>query len=63
LEAFTLAPDASIDIGTGFAVTHDQALLLIVDPNGDIEESDNTNNQITISIAVDEAPPPDEAPQ
>jgi hypothetical protein len=64
LPGFTLEPGASIDIGTGFQVAQDQALLLIVDPNGDVEESDNTNNQITISIAVDEPPPPPEdAPQ
>jgi subtilase family serine protease len=31
---------------------------LIVDPNGDIEESDNTNNRITVSVAVSGAPPP-----
>lgn len=60
---FTLAPGASIDIGTGYAVTQDQSLLLIVDPNGDIEETENTNNQITISVAVDEPPAPEGAPQ
>jgi hypothetical protein len=59
LPGFTLAPGESIDIGTGYQVTEDQTLLLIVDPNGDIEESDNTNNSISISIAVEEeAPPP-----
>jgi subtilase family serine protease len=58
LPGFTLEPGASIDIGTGYAVTETQTLLLIVDPNGDVEESDNTNNQITISIAVDEEPEP-----
>jgi hypothetical protein len=63
LPGFTLEAGASIDIGTGYAVTEDQALLLIVDPNGDVEESDNTNNQITISIGVEEEPEtPTEAP-
>jgi subtilase family serine protease len=67
LPGFTLEAGASIDIGTGYMVTEDQALLLIVDPNGDIEESDNTNNQITISIGIEEEPetptePPVEEP-
>jgi subtilase family serine protease len=39
-------------------VTQDQSLLLVVDPNGDIEESENLNNQITIAIALG-APPPE----
>jgi hypothetical protein len=60
LPGFTLEAGASIDIGTGYVVGEDQALLLIVDPNGEVEESDNTNNQITISISVDEPPPPPE---
>jgi hypothetical protein len=61
LPAFTLEAGRSIDIGTGYAVTENQTLLLIVDPNGDIEEADNTNNRITVSIAVT-APPPTDVP-
>jgi uncharacterized protein YraI len=58
LPAFTLPAGRSIDIGTGYMVTQDQSLLLVVDPNGDIEESENLNNQITIAIALG-APPPE----
>jgi hypothetical protein len=67
---FTLEAGRSIDVGTGYEVIGSQTLLLIVDPNGDIEESDNTNNQISIAISVEdmgepepiEPVPPPEAP-
>jgi len=61
---FTLPPGNSIDVGTGYAVTENQSLLLIVDPNGDVEEVDNTNNQITVAISVGVPPeaPPTEPP-
>ena len=65
LNGFSLGAGMSIDIGTGYEVTKNQTLLLIVDPNGEIEESDNTNNQITVSITVgdgEEEPPPAEEP-
>jgi hypothetical protein len=58
LPAFTLGGGLSIDVGTGLAVTENQTLLLIVDPNGTIEETDNTNNRITVAIAVGNPPPP-----
>jgi hypothetical protein len=58
LPDFTLEAGRSIDIGTGYDVTENQTLLLVVDPNGDIEETDNTNNRITVAIAVGDAPPP-----
>jgi hypothetical protein len=58
LPRFTLAAGRSIDIGTGYAVTEDQSLLLVVDPNGEIAESDDTNNRITIAVAVSDATPP-----
>lgn len=61
LSGYTLEGGLSIDIGTGYLVTENQSLLLIVDPNGEIEESDNANNQITVSIAVGD-PPEEEAP-
>jgi len=55
---FTLGPGLSIDVGTGYQVTESQQLLIIVDPNGTIEETDNTNNQVLISVAVGDEPPP-----
>ena len=57
LPKFTLAAGRSIDIGTGYVVTEDQSLLLVVDPNGEIAETDDTNNRITVAIAVGDAPP------
>ncbi len=56
LPDFNLAAGRSIDVGTGYDVTEDQTLLLVVDPNGTVEESDNTNNQITVSIATGDPP-------
>jgi hypothetical protein len=58
LPGFTLEPGLSVDVGTGFVITQDVTLLLVVDPNGEIEEVDNTNNQIVISIATGNPPPP-----
>ncbi len=52
LPGFTLEAGRSIDIGTGFEITQSQTLLLVVDPNGEIEETDNANNRITVAIAV-----------
>lgn len=57
LPGFTLEAGRSIDIGTGYQVDVSQTVLLVVDPNGDIEEADNTNNQITIAINVGDATP------
>jgi uncharacterized protein YraI len=57
LPKFTLAAGRSIDIGTGYAVTEDQTLVLVVDPNGEIAETDDTNNRITIAVAVSDATP------
>ncbi|HEY8172763.1 MAG TPA: SH3 domain-containing protein [Dehalococcoidia bacterium] len=59
LPGFVLEAGRSIDVGTGFDVTTSQQLLLVVDPNGEIEETDNTNNSITVAVSVgDEATPP-----
>jgi hypothetical protein len=58
LPGFTLEAGRSIDVGTGYPVTVDQILLLVVDPNGQIDETDNTNNRITVSIAVGVVPSP-----
>lgn len=52
LPDFTLEPGRSIDVGTGYLVTENQTLLLIVDPNGTIRESDETNNRTTVSISI-----------
>ena len=57
LPNFTLAAGRSIDVGTGYPVTQNQTLLLVVDPNGDIDETDNTNNRVTVAIAVGDAVP------
>lgn len=62
LPDFTLEAGRSIDIGTGYQVPSNQTLLLIVDPNGDIEESDNTNNQVTVAIALGDPRPPEDTP-
>lgn len=66
LPAFTLEPGRSIDIGTGYDVTTAQQLLLVVDPNGEVEEGDNTNNRIVVAVAPSgvqpETPLPFETP-
>jgi hypothetical protein len=59
LPNFTLPAGRSIDVGTGYEVTSDQTLLLIVDPGGILDESDNFNNRITIAIATGIPPTPD----
>lgn len=55
---FTLDPGKSIDIATGMDVASEQTLLIIVDPNGTIAESDDTNNRALIRIAVGGEPTP-----
>lgn len=59
LPNFSLPAGRSIDIATGYTVDGSQSLLLIVDPNGTMEESDNLNNRITVSIETG-APPPED---
>lgn len=58
LPKFTLAAARSIDLATGYVVAEDQSLLLVVDPNGDIAETDHTNNRIIVSIALGNVSPP-----
>ena len=58
LPGFTLAAGKSIDVGTGIEVSQDQTVLVIVDPNGTIAESDDTNNRALIRIAASGAPTP-----
>jgi uncharacterized protein YraI len=55
LPSFELLPGHSIDIGTGYHVTENQTLLLIVDPNGEIKETDVTNNRVTVAVTVGNA--------
>jgi len=55
LPDFELLPGHSIDIGTGYRVTESQTLLLIVDPNGEIKETDDTNNQVTVAVSLGNA--------
>lgn len=52
---FTLKAGRSIDVGTGYEVTKNVTLLLIVDPNGDIAETDDTNNRVTVAVATGDA--------
>jgi len=52
LRSFTLPPGRSIDVGTGYEVTENETLLLIVDPSGEIAESDDTNNRVTVAVSV-----------
>jgi hypothetical protein len=52
LPNFELLSGRSIDMGTGYLVTESQTLLLIVDPNGEIPETDDTNNRVTVAVSV-----------
>ncbi len=45
-----LNPGASIDIRTGFSTLGAGQVVVIVDPNGKIPESDNTNNRLTVTL-------------
>lgn len=64
LPEFKLEAGRSIDVGTGYDVTENQTLLLIVDPNGTIRETDDINNRTTVSISIagDVATPTSEIP-
>lgn len=57
LPNFTLPAGRSIDIGTGYNVTQNQTLRIVVDPGGIIDETDNTNNSLTVAISVGDATP------
>jgi len=47
----SLAPGASIDISTGFTcTTQEQEVLIVVDVDGRIDETDNTNNQAVVTV-------------
>jgi hypothetical protein len=50
---FTLVPGQSIDVPTGYDIRGGPArLLVIVDPQGQIEESDDTNNRLIFTVMV-----------
>lgn len=52
LPNFTLQPGRSIDVGTGYVVDESETLVLVVDPNGEVDETDNTNNSVSVAVAV-----------
>ncbi len=56
LPATTIEAGRSLDVGTGIAVVGAQTLLVIVDPNGTIAETDDTNNQALIGVSAPEEP-------
>jgi len=63
LPSFSLASGKAVDIATGYPVLENQTILIVVDPNGTIDESDNTNNSVSIAVTVGEpATPTAEAP-
>jgi len=62
IPGFTIEAGRSIDVDTGVAVAGSQTLLLIVDPNGDIPETDDTNNRALIAVADEPAPPTADTP-
>ena len=48
----SLAAGASVDVRTGFATFGGPAqVLVIVDPNGKVNESDDTNNRLTVTLS------------
>lgn len=54
----TLSPGQSIDVNTGFTCTiQAQKVLVVVDVNGLIDETDNTNNQLVTALAPCWRPP------
>lgn len=47
----SLAPGSSIDVNTGFTCTvEQQEVLVVVDVDGRIDETDNTNNQMLVTV-------------
>ncbi len=45
-----LAPHASVEVDTGYAVKGSQRLVVVVNPAGTIEESNTGNNSTTIAV-------------
>jgi SH3-like domain-containing protein len=55
----TLAAGQSIDVNTGFTCSiQERQVLLVVDLNGLVDETDNTNNQLVTTLAPCWHPPP-----
>jgi hypothetical protein len=50
----TIEAGKRLDVGTGIAIAGDQTLLIVVDPNGTVDETDNTNNRVLIHVATGE---------
>jgi hypothetical protein len=61
LPGFTLPSGNAIDVATGYQVLFDQTLLLIVDPNGAIDEIENANNSVSVAISIG-VPPVQDTP-
>jgi len=60
----TLTPGASIDIKTNYAIPAAPVhLVIIVDPQGTIPETDDTNNRLNIAISGGGAPPTQQSTQ
>jgi hypothetical protein len=57
----TIEAGAGLDVDTTLGIVGNGTFVIVVDPNGEIEETDNTNNRVTIAVATG-APPPDEEP-
>jgi subtilase family serine protease len=54
----TLTPGASIDVKTNYAIPAGPVqLLVIVDPQGTIPETDDTNNRLSVAIGGGGAQP------
>jgi len=53
----TLAAGASIDVRTGYVPFGGPAeVLIIIDPNGQIAETDDTNNRLIVTLSSDSTP-------
>jgi len=60
----TLTPGASIDVKTNYAIPASPTqLLIIVDPQGTIPETDDTNNRLSVAIAGGGAQPTKQSTQ
>ena len=53
----TIEAGAALDVDTTLGISGNGTFVIVVDPNGEIEETDNTNNRITIAIVTDPPTP------
>ncbi len=58
-----LNPGASIDIRTGFSTLGASEVLVVVDPGGNIKESDDTNNNMVVTLGPVETPSATKTPK